>query len=250
MLPNSMVRRRSGLWVPDQYEDVPLSPAVRVAKGVRGALPGTSATAATGDVFPTQTVSAKEYPGYIKCDEFGHMLGSRDTYYFAIASTVHVAAANTVMWDLFNGHASLLVRVRSILQLPNINTAVTGIAFDWQITRTTAVGTGGTAQTAWLPDTSQTALDALVTCRLKPAGGATASTVLLNYTISSEETNAATQLWHSLAAGGMLDLVPKEIRGDGNEHGILLRPSQGIRCVQVTNSVAGNTGWLVGLTVE
>lgn len=250
MKPNSGMKiTPAGLMVPD-YLDVPVSPMVRIARGMRASLPGSSATLAAGDVIATQTVSAKEYQSIILADEFGHMLGSRDEYYYDIASTVHVAGANTVMWDLFNADAALLVRIHTILQLPNINTAVTGIAFDWQLMRTTSVGTGGTAQTAWLPDTSQTALDADITCRLKPTGGAAASTVLRSYTISSEETNAATQLWHSLAAGGMLNLVPTELHDSHSEHGILLRQNQGIRCVQVTNSLAGNTGWFIGFSVE
>lgn len=32
--------------------------------------------------------------------------------------------------------------------------------------------------------------------------------------------------------------------------GIVLRQDQGIRCVQVTASATGNTGWLIGFTVE
>lgn len=250
MRPNSGYKLSPGGILVPQSCPVPLSPAVRAARGVRAALPNASATVSAGDVMATHLVSGKEYQGIVQCDEFGHILGSRDQYFFDIASTVHVAAANTVMWDIFNADAALLVRVHTILQLPNIQTAVTGIVFDWQLMRTTAVGTGGTAQTAWLADTSQTAMDADITCRLKPTGGATASTVLRSYSISSEETNTATQLWHSLSAGGMMNLVPSELRDPPSERGILLRQNQGIRCVQVTNSLAGNTGWLIGLSVE
>ena len=165
-----------------------------------------------------------------------------------IPSTVHVNSASTVMWDLFNADAALLVRVTSILQIPNITTAVTGVVFDWLLERTSAVGTGGTAQTAWLPDLSQTALDADITCRLKPTGGATQSTDLRNYSLSSEETNAATIMVASL---GGLELVPPGLRDIApGGHGILLRQNQGIRCVQITASLAGNTGWLIEFTVE
>lgn len=166
-------------------------------------------------------------------------------YLYNIASTVHVNSANTVMWDLFNADAALLVRVLSIRQIPNITTAVTGVVFDWLLERTTAVGTGGTAQTAWLDDTSGTALDADITARLKPTGGATQSTDLFNFSLSSEETNAATI---QMASQGGLELVPAELVRTGR--GILLRQNQGLRLVQITASAAGNTGWLIAFTVE
>lgn len=169
-------------------------------------------------------------------------------YFYNIVSQVHVASANTVHFDVFNADAALLVRVLTIRQIPNITTAVTGIVFDWKLARTTAVGTGGSAQTAWLADTSATALDADITCRSKPTGGATEGTILFNYSISSEETNAATI---QVASQGGLELVPGTLTPQfGTGHGILLRQNQGVRVVQITNSNAGNTGWLVGFTVE
>lgn len=204
-------------------------------------------TPGSGATVATHTVNSKEHQVVMLADEFGQILGSRDTYFYNIASQVHVAAANTVHWDLFNADAALLVRVVSVLQIPNVTTAVTGIVFDWKLARTTAVGTGGVAQTAWLSDLSQTALDVDVTCRSKPTGGATEGVILFNYSLSSEETSAATIMVASL---GGLELVPPNLRPPASEHGILLRQNQGVRCVQITNSNAGNTGWLIGVTVE
>lgn len=216
------------------------------------ALPNDSilVTPGSGATVATHLIGGKEYQAVVQCGEAGHIIGSKDTYVISIASTVHVAVVNTVMWDLFNADPSLLVRVVSIKQKPNITTAVTGVAFDFELQRTTAVGTGGTAQTAWLPDTNQTALDADITCRLKPTGGATGSTVLNRYTINSEETNAGTII---LASMGGLELVPQTITGaltGGIQHGVLLRQNQGLRCVQVTSSIQGNTGWDITFTVE
>jgi hypothetical protein len=202
---------------------------------------------ASGATVATQLVGGKEHQVVMVADSSGHIIGSKPVYFYLIPSQVHVAAANTVHWDLFNADAALVVRVVSILQIPNITTAVTGVVFDWLLERTTAVGTGGAAITAWLPDLSQTALDADVTCRSKPTAGATASTDLRSYSISSEETNAATI---QIAAQGGLELVPQILGPAADSHGIVLRQNQGIRCVQVTNSVAGNTGWLIAVTVE
>lgn len=204
-------------------------------------------TPGSGATVATHLANGKEHQVVMVADETGHILGSRDIYVALIPSQVHVAAANTVHWDLFNAHASKLVRILSILQIPNITTAVTGVVFDWLLERTTAVGTGGTTITPWLPDTAQTALDAAVTCRSKPTGGATAGTDLRSYSLSSEETNAATI---QIASMGGLELVPPQLVLPTGRHGILLRQNEGIRCVQVTNSAAGNTGWLITFTVE
>jgi len=169
-------------------------------------------------------------------------------YLYNIPTQVHVAVANTIHWDLFNASSSLLVRVLSVKQSPDIITAVTGVAFAWKLVRTTAVGTGGSAQTAVLPDLSQSALSTDVTCRSKPTAGATEGVVLANYTIHSEETNAGTIF---LASIGGLELIRPNATPDGlNPCGILLRQNQGISVVQITNSAAGNTGWLIAFTVE
>lgn len=207
-------------------------------------------TPGSGATVATHLVNSKEHQVVIAADPTGHLLGSKPVYFFSIPSQVHVAGANTVHWDLFNADAALLVRIVTIRQLPNILTAVTGVVFDWQLIRTTAVGTGGSAQTAWLPDLSQTALDADITCRSKPTGGATSGVTLMNYSVHSEETNAATQMLHMMMLGGVADLVPQCLRAPDSFHGILFRQNQGVKCVQVTNSNAGNTGWLIGFTVE
>jgi hypothetical protein len=213
------------------------------------ALPNDSilVTPGSGATVATHLINGKECQVILNADEFGHILGSRDTYWYNIPSQVHVASANTIHWDLFNADAALLVRVISIRQIPDIVTAVTGVAFSWKLARTTAVGTGGSALTALLADLSQTALDADITARSKPTGGATEGVILRNYTIHSEETNSGTII---LASMGGLELIPQAIAPPNNEHGILLRQNQGLRCVQITNSAAGNTGWLIVFTVE
>ncbi len=94
---------------------------------------------------------------------------------------------------------------------------------------------------------SAAALDADITCRSKPSGGATQSTDLINYSISSEETNAATI---QLASQGGLELIPQHFLPVNHGQGIVLRQNQGLRCVQITSSLAGNTGWLISFSVE
>jgi hypothetical protein len=205
-------------------------------------------TPGSGAEVATHLVGSKEHQINMVADVRGHIIGSKPMYFYAIPSQVHVAAANTVHFDIFNADATLLTRVVSIRQLPNIVTAVTGIAYAWKLARTTAIGTGGVAQTAWLPDTTQTALSANITCRSKPTGGATESTILHNYNLHSEETNAATMIIASM--GGLELLPPLLIDPIDGKPGVLLRQNQGLRCVQVTSSAAGNTGWLISLTAE
>ena len=204
-------------------------------------------TPGSGTPVATHLANSKEHQVTMFADQSGHIWGSKPTYFFMIPSQVHVAAASTVHWDLFNADAALIVRVVSILQIPNITTAVTGVVFDWLLERTTAAGTGGSALTAWLPDLSQAALDADITARSKPTGGATQSTDLRNYSLSGEETNAATI---QIASQGGLELVPEPLQAVNGGQGFVLRQNQGLRCVQVTNSAAGNTGWLISFTVE
>jgi len=204
-------------------------------------------TPGSGATVATHLVSGKEYPVHIEARHSGHLIGSEPLYCYNIPSQVHVNTANTVHWDLFNAHASLIVRVVSIIQIPNVTTGVTGIVFDWLLERSSAVGTGGTVITAWEPDENDTDIDAAVTCRSKPSGGATQSTDLRNYSLSSEETNAATIM---VAALGGLELIPPALQMINGGKGITLRQNKGLRCVQVTQSAAGNTGWLITIMVE
>lgn len=211
------------------------------------ALPNSSETASGGGTIATDTIGGKEYQAVLQAGPDGHILGSKPLYLANIPPQVHVAAANAVHWDLFNADPALIVRVLSIRQIPSITIAVTGVAFDWLLERTTSAGTGGTAITPWLPDLNQAALDADVTVRSKPSGGAAASTDLFNYAIHGEETNTGTIV---IASQGGLELVPPILRPENNGNGIVLRQNQGLRCVQVTSSAAGNTGWLIAFTVE
>jgi hypothetical protein len=205
-------------------------------------------TPGSGATIATQLAGGKEHQVIMLADETGQIIGSRDTYFINIAPQVNVAAANTVHWDLFNADAALLVRVRSIRQTQDMSTAVTGVPLNFKLARTTAVGTGGVTQTPWLPDLSQTALDADITCRSKPTGGATEGVVLNNFWVSSEETNTGSAF--AFAMGG-LELVPVMLaQMPANEHGILLRQNQGLRCVQITSSNVGNTWWTIAFTVE
>ncbi len=111
------------------------------------------------------------------------------------------STTGTVHWDLFNASGSGAdVYVHSIRPIVSGDTAITGlVSSDMLLTRTSAVGTGGTAAT--YEGTSLTAATisaqdsnqpcpASITARLTPSGGATAGAVLGLRSVYTEETNA------------------------------------------------------------
>lgn len=245
-LPVTMASDQSNLPVAGNVaSDVPVT-ANPLLDGGRASATAPTAVSADGDAV-AMWVDRRGAVISVQANPAGKLVGREATYHYNIASTVHVAVANTVMWDLFNADSSLVVRILSIRQIPNITTAVTGVVFDWLLERTTAVGTGGTVQTSWLADSTQAAMSANVTCRLKPAGGATQGIDLFNFSINSEETTAATI---QIATQGGLELVPTQLLPQSGGQGIVLRQNEGVRLVQITNSAAGNTAWFITISVE
>lgn len=190
----------------------------------------------------THTANSKDHQVIMGADHNGHILGSKDVYFFHSETMSLVAAASTTLLDLFNADASKVIRVLSIEALVDIEAAVTGVGIEFKLLRTTAVGTGGTAKTAWLPDLTQTALDADVTCRVKPAGGATLSTELMQFWMSTEETLSAVHLTR--------ELIPEVLRPPVSWNGIVLRNGNGLAITQNTNSSAGSVAFRIGFTQE
>jgi hypothetical protein len=205
-------------------------------------------TPGSGATVATHTANGKEHQVMMLADADGHIRGSKNVFCVNIASQVFVASANTVHWDLFNAAAAILVRVCHVVVVPDMVTAVaTGVATSWKLARTTAVGTGGSAVTPWpldLNTTAQPALDADISCRSKPTGGATEGTILRNFQIHGEETNTGTIV---AAALGGFDLVPQCVRDHG---GIVLRQNNGLRVVQITSTALGNAGFFIVFSVE
>lgn len=161
-------------------------------------------------------------------------------------SSVHVLAASTLFFDMFNAEAAKMVRVLAIRHIVNLETAVVGVGFEWQVLRTTAAGTGGTALTPFPADTEDAAVPAGVTARLKATGGATAGTSLIDYYTHSEEGSAAPTTQISTGLTENENLLPVCLR----EKGLVLNPNQGFRINQETNSADGNSSIAVWFTVE
>lgn len=154
--------------------------------------------------------------------------------------------ASLVYFDLFNAIGSTLDLYLTACQpVVSGEAAVTGVlGVDLFLTRTTAVGTGGTAATAngaTLTACTITGannshpLPPSVTARLTPSGGATAGAVLSWTSVFTEETTGGTYT-------PSIDLAKL---GHGEAPDILIPQGSGIRVVQGGVASVGNIGFNV-----
>lgn len=155
--------------------------------------------------------------------------------------------ANKVFGDLFNASGSgKTLRVISAFAYVDLATAITGtVGVQLSLTRTSAVGTGGTAATADGTsltantiskfDPSAAALPSQVTARAAPSGGATAGAWLATRYPFTEETNAGSAIAGALGC--------EFIRNVGSD--LLVPEGTGLRFVQGTVASAGNVAFEV-----
>lgn len=153
--------------------------------------------------------------------------------------------AGVVYFDLFNGSGSTHdLHLVSCQPVVDGSVAVTGlVAVNLFLTRTTAIGTGGTAATtggtsltaATLTSRFGTAtMPPKISARLTPSGGATAGAVLSWASVFTEETSAGTY-------------VPSKdlARSDAEMSPVLIPEGTGIRVVQGSVASVGNIGFNV-----
>lgn len=145
--------------------------------------------------------------------------------------------ASLVYFDLFNeAYSGFDLSVMSVLPVVSGAVAHTGVlAADLHLTRTSAVGTGGTAATRNGTDTTACTISGMdnssplpptITARLTPTGGATAGAVLSFRSVFTEETNAGTYTPDQMVE------VP-----------VLVWSGTGLRIVQGTVAATGNIGF-------
>jgi hypothetical protein len=165
---------------------------------------------------------------------------NNDFSFFVPAQAV---GASKVFFDLFNADLAqdYYVKLMSLRPLVSGAVAVVGVlAVDLFLTRTTTIGTGGTAFTsegatltaATISKLDTTTLPANITGRNAPGGGAAAGALLNAHSLFSEETSNASY-------------IDKEfVHSDSG--GIMIPTGTGIRVVQGTVASVGNIGF-VGL---
>ena len=207
--------------------------------------PGSGATIAThspGD--------GKEYQVVMIADQRGELLDGQERYRLIVPS--QAVGANKVYWDLFlDGASSKILRILSVFVYPDIDTAVTGtLGVEAILTRTSAIGTGGTAATAnstsltaptfAYMDLSNTNILTHASARSSPTGGATAGAYLGSRWVFTEETNAGS----ALSAGQGADLI----RNEGSD--VIVRPGTGLRGLQGTVASVGQLAWEINFELS
>ena len=215
------------------------------------ALPNDSiaVTPGTGATVATQLVSSKEYQVVMLALPDGHLSGSAPQY--RLICPAQAVGANKVFLDLFNATGSgASLRILSACCYVDNDTAVTGtLGVEISLTRTTAVGTGGTAATLdgtsltaitiSEMDTNNPALNANITARSSPTGGATAGALLSQRWVFTEETSAPSGIAGTLGA---------EFVRDGGAD-VIVRENSGLRFVQGTVASVGNLAFEITFEV-
>lgn len=207
--------------------------------------PGSGATIAThspGD--------GKEYQVVMIADQRGELLDGQERYRLIIPS--QAVGANKVYWDLFlDGASSKILRVLSVFVYPDIDTAVTGtLGVEAILTRTSAIGTGGTAAvangtTTTAPtfsymDLNNTNILTHASARSAPTGGATAGAYMGSRWVFTEETNAGS----ALSSGQGAELI----RNEGSD--VIVRPGTGLRGLQGTVASVGQLAWEINFELS
>jgi hypothetical protein len=151
------------------------------------------------------------------------------------------AGASAIHWDLFNaGSNGCDLTLLSVVPIPSGAVAVTGVvAVDIYLTRTTAIGTSGTAATfegssltaatICAYDNDQPLVASLgISARLTPTGGATAGAVLAFRSVFTEETNSGAYTQYA-------DMV----RGWHEDRGVPVKAGTGVRVIQSSVASVG-----------
>jgi hypothetical protein len=172
--------------------------------------------------------------------------------YYKLFVPKQAVGANLVYFDFFNLSTSgVIIQLESVIPVVSGAVAVTGVVgVDLLLTRTTAVGTGGTAATFEGTDTTAMTIchqngdspltSAQVSARLTPTGGATAGAVLAWRCVFPEETNA-----------GTYTQVANLVKGaDVNAPPVTIKYGTGIRVVQGAVASVGNIGFDVAFRVR
>jgi hypothetical protein len=203
------------------------------------ALPGDSITITpgAGATVATETVNAKEYQAMMVASANGHLLKTLDTYSYW--SGINVGAQNKIHLDLFNAAAaSKLVRIRALYLQCATSDVDNAVTYEFDVNKTSAVGTGGSVLTGRLWDSSNTAIHASVTARHGATAGATVSFVYFPILIDALNTNQP--------GASMASRVNHLPQGHYFQD-LILRADEGLSVSQITNNAVAT--WSVHLIV-
>lgn len=206
-------------------------------------------TPGSGATVATELVSSKEYQVVMLAYPNGHLQGSLPQY--RLICPAQAVGANKVFLDLFNATGSgVSLNILSAYCYVDNDTAVTGtLGVEVNLTRTTSVGTGGTAATTdgssltaitiTRMDTADPGLSANITARSSPTGGATAGALIGQRWVFTEETSAPAGIAGTLGA--------EFVRNEGAD--LIVRENTGIRFVQGSVASVGNLSFEITFEV-
>jgi hypothetical protein len=199
-------------------------------------------TPGSGATVATHLVGGKEHQVVVIADADGD-LGGNPRYRLLCPS--QAVGASKVYLDLFNASGTgKKIRVLSAFAYVDNDTAVTGtLGVQLDLFRTSAIGTGGTANTAdgtvstaltiSKLNSANAALPAGVTARLAPTGGATNAAWLGTRWVFTEETNASSGIAGILGA--------EFVRNEGAE--VIVHEGEGLKFMQGTVASVGNVAF-------
>lgn len=191
-------------------------------------------TPGAGAQVGTHTPSgmSSELQTMVVADYEGHIVGTRPTW--CMQSGFIALAANKLFFDLFNATGSgKILQVLAIALQKDMSTQ-TGVAIQFDLHKTTSVGTGGTGITPVKLDSGNAALSGSVTARFAASGGAALGDKLISRFYHSEETNTAAQTQEAFPFW-----PPVILPGLHFHQPIMIRENEGLTLKQITSSTAG-----------
>lgn len=209
------------------------------------AFPNSTEVAGSGGTFATHTKNGTESQSFVEIDSDGHIKGTLPMYRLFIP--VSATGASKVFFDLFNATGTgKTLQVLSVVPVVSGAVAVIGVVgVDLFLTRTSAIGTGGTAATAdgavltaaqlSKMNPADAALPAGITARLGPTAGATAGAIISQETVFTEETSPAAY------QATTYDFVRRMLAAAGGD--LIVPENTGIRVVQSAVASVGNIGF-------
>lgn len=209
----------------------------------------------TGTTLATHSAGSKEYPVAMQAGQSGHLIGTVPTYSWWIPGGV-LTSSNKHFADIYNSSASTqIVEVRGLWAIPKTDVAnAATVSVEIGLYKTTAAGSGGTANSYNASSTSSTthhimpmnSTDASVfstaniTARFAPTSGTPAGQKLwwAQYT-PSEELSVGAVLF------SLINLMPVEI----DARRMTLNPGEGLLIKQGTVASSGSMAFLGQLVV-
>ncbi len=197
-----------------------------------------SETLGTGGVIATHTANSKEHQVVMVARADGNLVGTKPDYLVNFPAVAN--AANREVAEVFNAHATNVMRIRGIWIIPT-QTIITGAAQEFALNKISAIGTTGLATVTPRPqDSGNAGTLTSMTCGYGSTAGGTLAHLWFPIYLYNEETSPAVGL---IAYQNQLPVY-----GDSISE-IVLRQNEGIQLKQVAGAV-GLTGAMIQFALD